>query len=151
MKQPQEGAGRTVLVTGASAGIGVALARVFAEHGFGVVLTARREDRLEVAASEIRSQFGAPAAPVPADLVAPAAPERIFEELGRRGITVDALVNNAGYGVAGKFASSDWATHRAFLEVMVNAVVHLTHLFEPGMEKRGYGRVVNVASLAGLI
>ncbi len=151
MPRLNEGAGRTALVTGASAGIGVALARVFAEHGFDVVLTARREDRLRAVAEEIAAKFGVKATAVAADLADPSAPGRLFDELGRRGIAVDALVNNAGYGVPGKLAKSAWATHRAFLEVMVNAVVHLTHLFEVGMKERRYGRIVNVASLAGLI
>jgi hypothetical protein len=151
MTHPKDGAGRTALVTGASAGIGVALARVFAEHGFDIVVTARREDRLRAVADEIRSRFGVQATTLAADLADPAAPDHIFEELQRRGVKVDALVNNAGYGVAGKLARSDWPTHRAFLDVMVTAVVHLTHLFEPGMTERAYGRIVNVSSLAGLI
>ena len=147
----QAGAGRTVLVTGASAGIGTALARVFAENGFGVVLTARREDRLTVVAEELRARYGVTTTVVTADLSDPAAPQRLFDDLGQRGITVDALVNNAGYGVPGKFQRSTWETHRIFLEVMINAVLHVTHLFEPGMKERGYGRIMNVASLAGLL
>ena len=147
----REGEDRTALVTGASAGIGRALAHVFAENGFSVVLTARREDRLAAVSREIQDRHGVRAETVVADLADPTAPARIFDELARRQIVVDALVNNAGYGVAGKFARSDWATHRAFLEVMVNAVAHLTHRFEPGMKARGYGRILNVSSLAGLI
>jgi short-subunit dehydrogenase len=151
MSQTQEGAGRTVLVTGASAGIGVALVKVFAEHGFDVVLTARREDRLVAVARQIHAQFGVKTTTIPEDLADPEAPGRLSQELGRRGIAIDALVNNAGYGVPGKFARSDWPTHRAFLQVMVTAVVHLTHLFEGPMKERGYGRIINVASLAGLL
>jgi short-subunit dehydrogenase len=148
---PKQGNGRTALVTGASAGIGAALARVFAENGFDLVLTARRLDRLESLAAEIRERFGVRATPIASDLANPAAPQYLFDEVGRRGIAVDALVNNAGYGVAGKLAGSAWATHRAFLEVMVTAVVHLCHLFEGGMKERGYGRILNVSSLAGII
>jgi short-subunit dehydrogenase len=151
MARDREGQGRTVLVTGASAGIGVAIARVFAAHGFDAVLTARREDRLRAVAKDLETEFGIKTRVIAADLSDPVAPDRLYDEVQRAGVTVDALVNNAGYGVAGKFARSHWAMHRAFIEVMVTSVVHLTHLFEPGMKERGYGRIMNVASLAGLV
>jgi short-subunit dehydrogenase len=151
MNQSKDGTGRTALVTGASAGIGVALVNVFAEHGFDVVLTARRQERLVEVAKRVSTRYGVTATTIPEDLADPRAPDRLFEELRRRGVAVDALVNNAGYGVAGKFARSDWPTHRDFLQVLVTAVVHLSHLFEPQMKERGYGRIINVASLAGLL
>jgi short-subunit dehydrogenase len=151
MNQPLEGSGRTVLVTGGSAGIGVALAKVFAEHGFDVVLTARRQERLVAVAQQVTAQYGVKATAISEDLTDPRAPDRLFAELGRRGIAVDALVNNAGYGVKGTLSRSDWQTHQAFLQVMVTAVVHLTHLFEKPMIERGYGRIIHVASLAGLL
>lgn len=147
----KEGSGRTVLVTGASAGIGKELARVFAEQGFGVVLTARREDRLREVAEELAREHAVTTTVITADLADPAAPQRLFDETKHRGIVIDALVNNAGYGVPRYFRSNPWPTHAAFLQVMVTAVVHLTHLFEPGMKERGYGRIMNVASLAGLV
>jgi short-subunit dehydrogenase len=146
----KEGSGRTALVTGASAGIGAALARVFAEHGFGVVLTARREDRLKSLADAITREFGVSAEVIPADLADPGAPERLFAETERRGMRIDALVNNAGYAVPSYFRSKPWSVHAEFLQVMVTAVVHLTHLYEPGMTLRGYGRIINVSSLAAL-
>jgi short-subunit dehydrogenase len=148
---PREGTGRTVLVTGGSAGIGIELARVFAENGFDVVLTARREDRLRTAAQAIEKDFGVKVLAIPADLSDPAAPAFLFEELGRRGVVIDALVNNAGYGVPRSFRKNDWRIHAAFMQVMVNAVLHLTHLFEPGMTERRYGRILNVSSLAALM
>src|SRR5882757_1692845 len=98
-----EGAGRTALVTGASAGIGTALARVFAEKGFGLVLTSRREVRLREIADAIAKEHGVPTEVIAADLSDPSAPSRIFEETTKRGIRVDALVNNAGYGVPRRF------------------------------------------------
>ncbi len=147
----REGTGRTALVTGASAGIGTALAEVFADNGFAVVLTARREDRLKSVADAIEKKYQVAATVIPADLADPSAPDRLYEEVQRRSIVVDALVNNAGYGVPRAFRNSPWPTHATFLQVMVTAVVHLTHLFEPEMTRRGYGRIVNVASLAGLI
>jgi uncharacterized protein len=147
----KEGAGRTALVTGASAGIGTALADVFAENGFAVVLTARREDRLNEVARALSTKHSVETSVIAADLADAGAPSRLFEETERRGIVVDALVNNAGYGVPGSFRKSPWATHATFLQVMVTAVAHLTHLYEPGMTARRYGRIINVASLAGLV
>jgi hypothetical protein len=147
----KEGTGRTALITGASAGIGTELARVFAENGFDVVLTARREDRLRSVADAITRDFGVTARIMTADLADPAAPPRLFEEIAHLGIQIDALVNNAGYGVARKFRNNDWQTHATFVQVMITAVAHLTHLFEPGMTERRYGRILNVASLAAFL
>lgn len=147
----KEGTGRTALVTGASAGIVAALARVFAEHGFDVVLTARREERLRAVAADIERDFGVKATVISADLAEPDAPQRLFNALEGNGVRIDALVNNAGYGVPGRFRSNTWKTHADFLQVLVTAVVHLCHLFEAPMAARGYGRIINVASLAGLV
>lgn len=149
MKKP--GLGRTALVTGASAGIGVALARVFAKNGFDLALTARREDRLKTVAAELTNRFGVRASVIAADLADPKSPRRLFNTLCERGVVVDALVNNAGYAVPQAFRRTSWATHAAFMQVMVQAPVELCHLFEPGMLERGYGRILNVASLAGLV
>jgi short-subunit dehydrogenase len=146
-----DGKGRTALITGASAGIGAALARVFAEHGFDLVLTARREERLAALAVELHNQFGVTATPIAADLADAQAPRRLFDELEARGIHVDALVNNAGYGVPRAFRKASWETHAEFMQVLVTAVLELTHRFEPGMTERRYGRILNVASLAGLV
>jgi short-subunit dehydrogenase len=147
----REESGRRVLVTGASAGIGSAFAGVFAEHGFDVVLTARREDRLTALARQLERTHGIRAIVIPADLSDPAAPQKLFDETRARGLTIDALVNNAGYAVPFYFRSSPWQEHAKFIQVMVTAVAHLTHLFEPGMLERGYGRIINVASIAGLV
>ena len=147
----KEGTGRTALVTGASAGIGTELARVFAEHGFDVVLTARREDRLRSVAAAIEREFGVETQIIPADLADPSAPQALFDEIVRRSLTIDALVNNAGYGVPSTFRKNEWKTHAIFLQVMIHAVAHLTHLFEPGMTERRWGRILNVSSLAGLV
>src|SRR5437773_5051768 len=146
----KEGSGRAALVTGASAGIGTALARVFAENGFSLVLTARREDRLRTIADEIARDYGVRTEVIPANLANPEAPARLFEETERRGLHIDALVNNAGYGVPNYFRKKPWSVHAEFLQVMVTAVVHMTHLYEPGMTRKGYGRIVNVSSLAAL-
>jgi short-subunit dehydrogenase len=142
--------GRTVLVTGGSAGIGLAFAHEFAAHGFDVILAARREELLRKAARELHGRHGVRAEYIVADLARPEAPERIITEVTRRGHVVDALVNNAGYGVPGDLRGQTWQRHADFIQVLVTAVVHLTYLVEPGMVQRGYGRILNVASLAGI-
>jgi short-subunit dehydrogenase len=146
-----EGRGRWVLVTGASAGIGAAFARVFAEHGFGLVLTARREERLRAVADELGGEHGVETLVVPADLSDPAAPQTIVDAVGGRGIDLHALVNNAGYGNERRFEDTPWEDHAAFIQVLVTSLVHLTHLLLPEMQRLGYGRIINVASVAGLM
>jgi short-subunit dehydrogenase len=142
---------RLCLITGASAGIGAAFARVYAAHGYDVALTARRADRLEALARTLSRDFGVEAFALPADLALPETPERLVAELKARGRTVDALVNNAGYGLRGDQGDHPWADHQAFLQVMVAAPAALTHLVLPDMIARRFGRIVNVASLMGLI
>jgi short-subunit dehydrogenase len=139
------------LITGASAGIGAAFADVFAAEGWHVVLTARREDRLRSLADRLTTTYGVTAHVIVADLADQEAPGRIVAELAVRGVTVDALVNNAGYGVPGSYLRSPWDRHDAMLQVMVTGVAELTYRLLPGMIERGYGRIINVASLAGLV
>lgn len=138
-------------MTGASAGIGAALARVFAAHGFDLVLTARRADRLESLAAELRAAHSCTVHVVAADLADPAAPAWLLDEISRIGLAIDALVNNAGYGLPGGFLNSAWVQHHDFLQVMVTAVAELCHRFAPGMVERRRGWIINVASLAGLV
>jgi len=142
---------RLALVTVASAGIGAALARVFAGDGYDVALTARREDRLVQVADDIRLRFGVETLTIPADLADPAAPSAILDHLAAHGRDVDALVNNAGYGLGGTFSDTTWADQAAVLQVMLTAPTELAHRTLPGMAERRFGRVINVASLAGLL
>lgn len=142
---------RTALITGASAGIGLAFAHVFARKGFDLVLTARRLDRLEALAAQIRAGQNVTVRVVQEDLADPGAPKRLQDGLAHGGVTIDALVNNAGYGVAGRYLASPWERHSAFLQVMVTSVAELTHRFVGPMVDRRYGRIINVASLAGLV
>lgn len=142
---------RTALITGASSGIGAAFAEVFAAEGWNLVLTARREDRLRTLAGRLATEYGVTVAVIPADLAEPDAPARILSELRAQALHVDALVNNAGYGVPGAYLRSPWSQHDAMLRVMVTSVAELTHLLLPDMLERGYGRIINVASLAGLV
>jgi short-subunit dehydrogenase len=142
---------RLALVTGASAGIGAAFARIYASHGYDVALTARRADRLEALAGEIRLRFGVEVLTVSADLADPKAPDAILSDLAGHGRVVDALVNNAGYGLPGAYADTDWPAQRDMLQVMLVAPCELVHRLLPGMIERKFGRIVNVASLAGLV
>ncbi len=142
---------RVALVTGASAGIGAAFARVFAANGFDLALTARRRDRLDALAAELQAAHGIRAHVFCADLAEPDAPARLCAALVAENLVVDALVNNAGYGVPGSFESVAWERHAQFLQVLLVSVTELTYRLLPGMIERGYGRIINVASLAGLL
>jgi len=142
---------RLALVTGASAGIGAAFARILASHGYDVALTARRAERLEKLAEEISLRYGVEAIVVAADLKEPEAPGQILDFLTAHGRTVDVLINNAGYGLPGAYADTRWEDQHAVIQVMVSAPSELAHRVLPGMIHRQFGRIVNVASLAGLI
>ncbi len=141
---------RLALITGASAGIGAAFARIYASHGYDVALTARRLDRLEALAAEIRMRFGVEAYAISADLADPGGVDAVLAAVAAEGREIDALVNNAGYGLPGTFDKTSWADQSAFLQVMLTSVCEMTHKVLPGMVERRFGRIVNVASLAGL-
>ncbi|MBB5206744.1 SDR family NAD(P)-dependent oxidoreductase [Chiayiivirga flava] len=136
------------LVTGASSGIGAAIAREYARRGTPLILTARREDRLDALADQLRGSVDCVV--IPADLARPDAPLHLFERVRERGLQVGTLVNNAGYGVPGSFLASDWTVHAQFLQVMIGAITELTWRFLPGLRACGAGRILNVASFAGL-
>ena len=142
---------RRALITGASAGIGAEFARQLAARGCDLVLTARREDRLQALAAELHASHGIDVQVVADDLADAAAPERIAAAATSDGRAIDILINNAGYGVPGRYDKVDWATHAQFMQVLVTAPLQLCHLLLPAMRARGYGRIVNVASLAGLV
>ena len=141
--------GRLALVTGASAGIGEAFARLLGAKGCDLVLTARREDRLQRLAEDLRGR-GVTVHVLTADLAEPDAPARLEAGLAALGRRVEILVNNAGYGLPGRYVDSAWADQAEFVQVMVTAPAELAHRFAPAMVARGYGRILNVASLAGL-
>jgi short-subunit dehydrogenase len=142
------GARRTVLITGASAGIGAALARVYAAEGWDLILTARREAPLHALAGELAG-LGSTVTILTEDLADPEAPRRLLEAVRTRGLTVDGLVNNAGFSRTAGFLQTDPDAHAAMIRVMLSAPVELTRLFAPMMVERGFGRILNVASLAG--
>jgi short-subunit dehydrogenase len=142
---------RRALITGASSGIGLAFARVFAEREYDLILTARRVDRLERLAADLRRDFGTDAVILPDDLADAAAPARLMTAIAEKALHVDVLVNNAGFGVPGSYASTTWDQQREFLQVLVIALAELSHRALPGMMERRWGRIINVASLAGLL
>ncbi len=142
---------RTVLITGASAGIGKAFAEVFAQKGFNLVLTARREDRLHDIQKQLNETYGVTVTPIALDLHDSEAPQQLFDRIQTEGLVIDALVNNAGYGVPGYFHNTDWNKQKDFIQVLITVVAQLTHLFLPGMIERDYGRIINVSSLNGVV
>ena len=143
--------GHWALVTGASAGIGAAFARELASRGNSLVLTARRLDRLEALASELREKYSVRVECIVADLADPAAPTQVCDAIAQRGIAIDILINNAGYGVPGSFLTPAWSTHADFIQVLMTAPCELVYKLLPGMRARRFGRIVNIASLAGLV
>jgi hypothetical protein len=136
------------LVTGASAGIGRAFACALAARNYNLVVTARRTDRLEELARELRDRHAAETIVFAADLAEPDAPKAIVDTVGAAGVELAYLVNNAGYGIRERFLATDWGTHARFLRVMVDSWLELTHRLAPAMVARGHGRIVNVSSLA---
>ncbi len=140
---------RLALITGASAGIGAEFARQYAARGWDVALTARRSDRLAALARDVEGAHGVKALVLSQDLAAPGAADALLSAIGETGRHVDALVNNAGYGLPGTFFNTSWADQAAFLQLMLTAPCELMHKALPGMAERGFGRIINVASLAG--
>jgi uncharacterized protein len=139
----------TALVTGASTGIGLELARELAAHGHSLILVALDRQRLAMAAEELRSRYGVAVVDRASDLSEPGAAERLWAELSKSGVAVDILVNNAGVGVYGEFHEQppDAVTGMQMLNIL--AVTSLTRLALPGMLARGHGRILNVASIVG--
>lgn len=140
---------RLVLITGASAGLGAEFARQYAAKGWDVALTARRADRLDALAREIEEKYKVATLVITQDLAAEGAVDAILAELREAGRHADGLVNNAGYGLPGTFFNTSWEEQAAFLRVLYHAPIELAHKLLPGMAERGFGRIINVASLAG--
>ena len=140
---------KTALITGASSGIGRALAELLARDGYSLVLVARREDRLHALQKEWSERYSIAVRVSAMDLAAPTSPQKLFDELDGQGI--DVLVNNAGFASYGPFARSDTATEVEMIQVNVTTLTHLTRLFLPHMVERREGRILNIASTAAFV
>ncbi len=138
----------TVLITGASSGIGLELAKGFAADKSNLVLVARSTEALEKRAADLRRQYQIEVCVLPADLSQAESPQRIFDELKGRGIAVDVLVNNAGFGLHGMFHELPLARQLEILQVNQTALTALTGLFLPALLARNRGGILNVGSIA---
>ncbi len=137
------------LITGASAGIGEEFASQLADSGWNLLLVARRKDKLTEITKDLAQKHKIDAQYYVADLTDINAPKAIANHCEENNITIAMLVNNAGYGVPGDFQNNSWKTHADSLQVMLNSLVELCYLFYPSMLKQKFGRIINVASLAG--
>ena len=137
------------LITGGSVGIGAALAEVFASHGHDLILVARKRDKLEARAKDIQQKFGVDVVCLPEDLTDPQGPRRLHQAVVDRGLDVHMLVNNAGVGLYGKFATTDLDAELKMIQLNSTSVVDLTKRFLPAMIERRRGAVMNVASVGG--
>lgn len=146
---PQPSAGTAALVTGASSGIGTAIATKLAQRGHHVLLVARREDRLRDLAAEFERTHGSRATPLACDLADPVARAALPARVGELGLEVDVLINNAGFGTAGLFVEQDVDREVAQLRILCEAVVDLTGRFAPAMAERRRGAIATIASSSG--
>lgn len=148
MALPEPTRTSTCLITGASAGIGAELARSLARRGHGVILVARRKDRLDRLARELAGSHGVRAEAIACDLGAASARDRLAAEIEQLGLTVEVLVNNAGFGSGGRFVALNRERELELLRVNCEALVDLCARYAPAMAKRGAGAILNVASTA---
>lgn len=137
------------LITGASAGIGLEFAKQLAQTGWNIILIARREDKLKSISKQLSTEYAVDVRFKTADLSDVKQPQILYNFCQEQNLTVAMLVNNAGYGVPGDFQKNSWKVHSDSLQVMLNSVVELCHLFYPKMLEQNYGRIINIASLAG--
>ena len=139
---------QNALITGASSGIGYALANVFAREGYNLILVARSADKLNALQKQLTAQHNISAVVLPFDLTEIEAPRQLFEQVQAQNLTVDVLVNCAGYGDYGEFSNSDWPKQQGIIFLNIHALTYLCRLCLPGMIERGQGKILNVASTA---
>ncbi|GBD87949.1 D-beta-hydroxybutyrate dehydrogenase [bacterium BMS3Abin03] len=139
---------KTALITGASSGIGYELAKIFAKDGYNLVLVARNEQKLNQLKSELSGKHNITVKVLPKDLSKPHAAEEIFNEVKNESISIDVLVNNAGFGIFNDYWNTDYKKEQEMLQVNIMSLARLTNLFAKDMIKRGDGKILNVASTA---
>jgi short-subunit dehydrogenase len=142
---------RTALITGASAGLGTEFARQLGAKGYNLILVARRLEKLEDIAKELQQSHNIACEAISCDLADPAAPQALYDEIKARGLQVDYLVNNAGIAGPNLLEERHWQAQSDFFQLMMISVAHLCHLFVPAMQQRGFGRIINVGSVAGRV
>jgi uncharacterized protein len=141
--------GQTALVTGASSGIGYEIARELGQLGCGLILVARRGERLKTLQSEIQESYAVPVEIYALDLTSENARQELYQQTAGNGQPVDILVNNAGFAIYGDYASIHWERERELLQINILALTHLTRLFLPGMLERNHGYLLLVSSIMG--
>lgn len=141
--------GRTALVTGGSSGIGEGIARELADRGANLVLVARREERLQELTAELAETHGVETDYVSMDLATIDAGDELYAEVNERGHEIEILVNNAGFGIYGNFHETEWDRNRAMMQLNMTTPARLTHLYANDMVERGWGRMMQVASIGG--
>lgn len=138
---------KTALITGASSGIGLELAHLFARDGYRLVLLARNRNTLRQIGDDLQARYSVTVRIAPKDLAHPATPTELYQELQEAGVVLDVLVNNAGFGLSGAFQTTDWNMENELMQVNMVAATHLTKLFLPQIRARE-GKIMNVASTA---
>jgi len=141
--------GQRALITGASSGLGADFARQFAAHGCHLILVARREDRLQALAADLRAKHTIEVEVIALDLGQPDAAQTLYDRLKKTSLSVDILVNNAGFGIFGDFTGQDWARNREMLALNIVTLTQLTHLYVKDMLARNHGYILNVSSIGG--
>ena len=141
----------TALITGASGGIGMELARIHAQKGGNMVLVARSQDKLEKLKAELENQYKVAITVIPEDLSDPESATRIYQKTEQLGLVIDTLINNAGFGGHGMFHTRELAAEQAMMQVNMVSLTHLTHLYLKGMVARNRGHILNVSSTASFM
>lgn len=149
--KPVSGSGQTALITGASSGIGKEFARIYAEHGFDLVITSRSEDKLKALAEELEKEYSVKATVIPADLSEETEAKRLYDEIKSRDIRIDQLVNNAGAGKVGDVTDADPQSMLNLIHLNISSVTMLCHYFSNDMKEHGSGKILNVSSLGAFI
>lgn len=136
----------TALITGSSTGIGREIAELFAAHGINIIMVALEGDELLKLQTLFSDKYGVVVTTIEKDLTLPNAAEEVYREIRCKGIVVDYLINNAGFGDYSPFAESNWTKQEKMIALNITALVHLTHLFLPDMIERGRGKIMNTSS-----